>query len=235
MIDTLRNLGKIMALASSMEKFFFVHIPKNAGTSFKTLLRGDNAPLKNFITYISHSAPSEYFTQAKKRIIVLRDPGERFCSAFYSRLSYSRACLEWAKENKINSPEEYIRYLIVTKQRWNPIMSHGADHQSVADILIAPTVWVFQPQSLWFRSPNTILLHKDLNVEWKFFCDATGVPFIDLPRINISQNSLNSHNSALGSESMSFLRHIYSGDYALWDVLGSMRVNDRTQMKQGKE
>ena len=213
-----------------MSEFSFIHIPKNAGTSFKLLIEND-ARLKDFVSYVAHNSPAECFEKSRKRLIVFRDPAKRFCSAFYYRLSLLPTCREWAKEEGINSPEKYIEYLIKTMQRWNPIMSLRADQQSVAGHPIAPTVWVFQPQSLWFRSPHSILLQENLNREWEYFCRETGVPFVELPRENARKNSLDADDHPiLGNESMSFLRHIYSGDYALWDLLKNMPTKNRIKM-----
>ena len=207
----------------------FLHIPKNAGTSFKSLLKEDPR-LRDYLQYVGHHAPRECFDEGVKRVIILREPEDRFCSAFYYRLSLSPACREWAKEEGIDSPDKYIEYLMKTMQRWNPIMSIRADRQSVAGHPIEPVVWVFQPQSLWFRSPHSVLLQDDLNSEWKYFCKETGVPFVALPRENTSANSLGDCRSVLGRKTRSFLRHIYSGDYALWDMLKNTSLENRIGM-----
>ena len=220
-----------MKVLNNMRKFKFIHIPKNAGTSFKSLIN-HNLQLRDFIEYVGHDAPLECFEKNQKTMIVFRDPVERFCSAFHYRLSLLPKCQQWANEKGINSPEKYVQYLKQTMELRNPIKSLRSDQQTVAGHPVAPTVWVFQPQSLWFRSPKCVLLQNNLEAEWKYFCQEARVPFYDLPKKNISQNSLDASGLSLGAESMSFLRHLYSGDYALWELLKNTPLESRIEMNQ---
>ena len=212
-----------------MQRYRFIHIPKNAGTSFKYLIN-EHLQLKNFIEYVGHSAPLKSFDRDRKTVIVFRDPVERFCSAFFYRVNLLPACQAWAKEKRIDCPEKYIRYLKTANQQRNPIKSLRSDRQSVAGHPVAPTVWVFQQQSLWFRSPTCVLLQDNLEVEWKYFCQEARIPFFDLPKKNIRQNTLDASSFSLGAESMSFLRHLYSGDYALWELLKNTTLESRIEM-----
>ena len=42
--------------------------------------------------------------------------------------------------------------------------------------------------------------------------------------------SLDAAGSSLSAESMSFMRHLYSGDYALWELLKYTLLDSRIEM-----
>ncbi|HJN32573.1 MAG TPA: hypothetical protein QF700_00450 [Prochlorococcus sp.] len=168
-------------------------------------------------------------TYQKKGLLVLRDPIDRFCSAFYFRINRLATCSAWIKEEnkEVSTPDGYIKYLRRTKSRWNSIMSMRSYSKSVAGHPIEPVVWVFQPQSLWFRTPDTVFLQDNLDDEWYAFCNYANIPFVELSRSNARVNSGQNNSALISEEAESYLRHIYSGDLALWETWKSRKVGER--------
>jgi hypothetical protein len=214
----------------NQSKYTFIHIPKNAGTSFREAINSSKSLLGHYIEHVSHHAAADCFSRGKGSFLVLREPIGRFCSAFYYRIRLLPACEEWAKEENINSPAEYIEYLIRTGCRWNPVMSLRSDLQSVAGIPVSPVVWVFQPQSLWFRRPNAILLQSTLDQDWRTFCELKLIPHVFLPVLNQRVSSTGSATS-LSGDHIAFLRHLYSGDFALWEIWSSTEASERMDLR----
>jgi len=216
----------------NVAKHFFIHIPKNAGSSVRKLLESNSSTLGRQLTYVGHESPLEYFSNDSKNTITLREPVDRFVSGFFFRLHLYKTCREWAKEENITTPDQFIGYLRRTQCRWNPILSMRGDCQSVAGFPITTSVWVFQPQSLWFRRPNSILIQGKLDTEWRDFCEYHNLHYIKLPVFNKSFNSKEALAS-ISIENKLFLRHLYSGDFALWETWGSAQINQRLGIKWG--
>lgn len=216
----------------NVAKHFFIHIPKNAGSSVRKLIEANSSTLGRQLTYVGHEAPLECFAKDSKNTIILREPVDRFISGFFFRLHLKKTCRQWARDENITTPDQYIAYLRRTKCRWNPILSMGGDSQSVAGFPITPAVWVFQPQSLWFRHPNSILIQDNLNIEWRTFCEYYRINYFKLPVFNKSANSKEA-GASISIENKLFLRHLYSGDFALWETWGSTPINQRLGIRLG--
>ena len=189
-----------------------------------------NDKLHNYIDYVGHSAPLEYL-QATNNFIILREPLTRFCSAFYYRINLLEECKVWANLNSIKSPSQFIKFLSNknNKGKNNPIFSLRSEKQFIAGNPIYPICWVFQPQSAWIKNPNSILLQKNLDFEWNYFCRVKKIPFVSLPNSNPSNNSDNALKS-LTQADISYLKTTYSDDFAIWEKFSNKQISERIDL-----
>jgi len=208
----------------------FIHIPKNAGSSFKKLLLNSDSSLSGFVDYVGHSAPTSVYAEGKKSFLVLRNPVERFCSAFFFRNRHFEVCRRWSQENGLQTPGSYLNYLQNTQVRPNPVMSQGSERQTIVGLRAWPRVFVFQPQSLWFRSPHSVFLQNNLQEDWSYFCSLMKIPKIDLPTENKGHYDSAKWASSLSVLQVRFLRSIYPGDFALWETWSSFDVKKRVNL-----
>lgn len=195
-------------------KYGFVHIPKNAGTSLVRAIRDGALP----IHISSHDYP---LRQAEEEIVVLRDPAERFVSAFYYSKTY------WA--NPVNAHFDNADALAVAaadagqplhgmawhelgNSRHDYLLRNGAatEPQSVGG---APTrlTWVYEPQSTWLSGqPRHHLRHRCVAVDFPALLTKLGMePVGDLPRLNASRNP----GESLSPAARNFLESLYADDY----------------------
>ena len=215
---------------SQGKKFAFIHIPKNAGSSFKKLLLDGESPLSGLVDYVGHSAPAAVYSGDRKTFLVIRNPIERFCSAFFFRNKHFEVCRRWSKENGLETPGSYLDYLQNVQRKPNPVMSSGAEKQTIVGLRAWPRVFVFQPQSLWFRSPHSVFLQNNLRADWEFFCSAMGLPQVDLPTENKGDFDSVRWALSLNDLQVGFLRSLYPGDFALWETWSRLDVEMRVDL-----
>ena len=209
------------------EKLIFIHIPKNAGSSMRRIIKDK---LHNHINYVGHSAPLKYL-QETNNFIILRDPISRFCSAFYYRINLLEECEMWANLNGIQSPSQFIQFLSNknNKGKNNPIFSLRSEKQSIAGNSIYPICWVFQPQSAWIKNPNSILLQKNLDFEWNYFCKVKNIPYVSLPNSNQSKNSDDALKSLTYAD-ISYLKRRYVDDFTIWEKFSNKHIAERIDL-----
>ena len=208
----------------------FIHIPKNAGSSFKKLLLNGDCPLSGFVDYVGHSAPVNVYGGGKKTFLVLRNPVERFCSAFFFRNKHFEVCRRWSQENGLQTPGSFLNYLQKTQARPNPVISYGSECQTIAGLRAWPRVFVFQPQSLWFRSPHAVFLQNSLREDWRYFCSVMNLPRLDLPLENKGDYDSAKWALSLSFLQVQFLRNMYPGDFALWETWSSFDIEKRVNL-----
>ena len=208
------------------EKLIFIHIPKNAGSSMRSIIKDK---LHNHINYVGHRAPLKKL-QETNNFIILRDPITRFCSAFYFRITLEE-CEAWANLNGIQSPSQFIQFLSNknNKGKNNPIFSIFSEKQSIAGQPIYPICWVFQPQSAWIKNPNSILLQKNLDFEWNYFCKVKKIPFFSLPNSNQSKNSDDASKN-LTQADISYLKRKYADDFTIYEKFSNKQISERINL-----
>lgn len=194
-------------------KYGFVHIPKNAGTSLIRAIHDHALP----IHVSSHDYPSR---QAEEEIVVLRDPVERFVSAFHYGQCY------WA--NPVNARFDSADALAVAAAdpdhplhafAWHEFGNTAQDFalrggarepQAVGGV---PTrlCWVYEPQSTWLSgAPRHHLRSRCLDADFHALLARLELrPVGDLPRLNASRNP----GESLSATARNFLESLYADDY----------------------
>jgi hypothetical protein len=78
-------LGSVAARARGRRTAHFLHIGKNAGTAIKRALREGPEPARYRVALHTHGVRMRDLPRGDKFFFVVRDPVDRFVSAFYSR------------------------------------------------------------------------------------------------------------------------------------------------------
>lgn len=215
--NNLKILSKIVYILSKkksefnhIDKLLFIHIPKCAGLSIKR---------SNNIKY-GHITMSHYLCIFKKEVIsytILRDPIDRFCSAFY-----------YLKE-KLNSdfytPVGFDKKIILDSVDVNDFINNIKNKN-----LTIKYIFLFDhflPQYFWIYSNNKIKvkyivnfskleqgindLNEILNSNIKINC-----------KVNVSTNHKNNKN--LNKDSLYFLKKYYNQDFLLYKKISKFSV-----------
>lgn len=184
-----------------MGEYGFVHIPKNAGQSFEKILKDISE-----IDYFFHSTPQEKMANHKK-IYILREPIDRFTSAFFYLKFYKRNL-----DNKIfDTPEQLLTALKNLDKRALEFMKVH-DHFHTVNGEKIPTDWVFHKQSAWIHDPWKVILYDKLKDGWKEVCDTIGIN-VEIPHINKSRKS----EFEYSKDSLDLLKVIYREDFELYE------------------
>lgn len=181
-----------------MKTHAFIHIPKNAGTSIREALHDHP-----YIQYYGHDVRRADVAHLKK-IYVIREPGDRFASAFFYLRNHGRS----QAENKVfANPNELLEALVELDPRALRMMRLSDEIHTIDDVPIF-TDWVFAPQHRWVWEPHYLMDFDWLHLEfrkWSHGCK--------LPRLNCSQHEPFDYSL----DSMKFLKLLYKQDYKLYD------------------
>jgi hypothetical protein len=207
-------MGQI--LSDDNPEYAFVHIPKNAGMSMMNAVK--NCPK---IKYFGHAVRFDILENYKE-IIILRDPIERFTSAFFYLNQY--------KVNKerqwFSNPDELISSILKLDIRGMEYLKiHNGFHTVNGQQI--PTDWVYHKQIAWVNNPYIILIYELLDDEIDKLNQEIGTN-IKLPYINKSPNKKNFEYS---KESLEFLNLVYYDDIKLYQSVLNIRNNGITERK----
>jgi hypothetical protein len=182
-------------------EYAFIHIPKNGGMSIRNAII-DTTKIK----YCGHGVVFRNI-QHLKQIIVLREPIDRFTSAFFYLKQY--------KKNKsrdlFKSPEDLIQGIIdFDINAFNFMKIHDGYHH-VNGIKIN-TDWVFHKQVGWIDNPYKILLYEHLEEDFSNLCGEIGCE-ISLPHVNRSSKI----DFDYSPQSLDFLNIVYKEDVDIYN------------------
>jgi hypothetical protein len=206
------------------EKGAFIHIPKNAGLSIKSML----GQLGGRVSYHSHYVNVKKLEPNVPQIVVLRDPAERFCSA-----------IQYAFD--LWSDEPHVRNLIgLSITEYNEIISafahpehehHSAicaeirNIQGMHNIGGRPLVYryTYTPQEKWIYRPRYVVFFENLSEELGMVWETFGGTQMNEAMENVSQRK----PAELTSENIAFLRDFYKEDYVLIEKYRQLPVEVR--------
>ena len=183
----------------------FIHIPKNAGTSIEKFIKKNK---KLNIIYHGHDAK---ISSLENQMIILRNPFERFCSAF-----------QYTLEKYHNSPrtQKMIAANIVTpndfvdawSNRNHPhhklVLEELKNGSHYVDGIWLPYKWTYSPQIHWINEEKAKYIINYENVE-DYFLDKFR------KKLPLYNSSMSHKNWKLSEKSKKFLRTIYKADFCI--------------------
>jgi hypothetical protein len=186
-----------------MVEYSFIHIPKNAGMSFQKALAG-----KPNIIYRGHGVQF-WWLDKTKNIYVVRNPVDRFTSAFFYLKRYEKNKMR----DHLNNPEQLIQSLLEFDARALSYMKIQ-DHYHSINGKPVHTDWVFAKQILWVYKPYKFLLFDDLEQEIEKLNEETGLN-IKIPKINASPRVPFEYSE----RSIEYLKCMYKEDFELYNAV----------------
>lgn len=181
-----------------MINYAFIHIPKNCGHSIKKMLETEK--ISN-IRYYGHSILFSRIPKEYKQILIIREPVDRFSSAFFYIKKYNM------KNSKFNDPSQLIDGIInsdIDAPRFLKPQKHK--HKVNGDCIA--TDWVFHQQTAWIDNPYKIIFHdkiqdgfKDLGFDFK------------IPHINKSKRIYFEYKK----RHIDFLKQMYKKDFKFYE------------------
>lgn len=187
----------------SNPEYAFIHIPKNAGMSFERALKDSDK-----IKYFGHSVLFKNIENTKN-IYVIRNPIERFTSAFY----YLKRYPKHPNSHLFQTPDQLVQALLNLELEdafkfMMPNKGHVINGKPIS------TDWVFAKQTAWLHKPFKYLVYEILEEELVKLNQELGTD-IKLPHINKSSKI----DFEYSKTSMDYLKVVYSEDIKLWDYL----------------
>ena len=183
-----------------MSEYAFIHIPKNAGQSIERALK----TVPN-IDFFGHGVSKHQIINHKK-IFVLREPVDRFTSAFFYLKRYGNN----PKNNFFKNPDELLQAMGESDLRADQFMKiHKNDHSVYGEMI--KTDWVFHPQSAWIFDPWRIMIFHRLKEELELLSGILGVD-IKIDHVNKSPRT----DFEYSESSMNMLKNIYEKDFELY-------------------
>jgi len=180
-----------------MNTHAFIHIPKCAGFSVKRCIQDNNLPIRIF----DHGVIFSNIPPRLKQIIVIRDPIDRFTSAFY----YIKGA--YVKNTIFNNPNEFLDELKLSTEEAKRFIKPQPHYHYVNGLRI-DTDWVFHPQSAWIDKPDIVMLQENLQEDF----DKLGFN-VKLPRINVSPRS----DFRYSKENIDYLHNLYRQDFEFYN------------------
>ena len=182
----------------------FVHIPKNAGTAINLTLKTHWClPIK----IIHHPYPKMHSNE----IVVLRDPVDRFISAFY----YAKKNYKNQYNDQFNTPNQFAEALADIVHPKHDAAQFMIANTSNHTILGKQTqfTWTFMPQCAWVRHPKYVLRFSHLEQDFNRCLHDLG---IQTAYIYISKKNTTVHyDKYMSPTALRFVKQFYRRDYAL--------------------
>lgn len=187
----------------------FIHIPKNAGESIQKLINNTkDLP----INYIFHGYPRKMSNE----IVILREPIDRFISAFYYRKQkyYEKNKVDF---DKIKTPNDFAISLYTKNSNYKNALNiwkqqDGNHHKILGNEINCN--WVFAPQYLYFNNPKYVLRFENLDNEFKMCLKDIGYnKNLNIPKKNYT-NSIKK-DKYLSDIALKFIHEYYQEDFKL--------------------
>lgn len=216
--DKTNNMNK------ETKKYIFVHIPKNAGKSVAKLINSGKLP--NFV-FCGHNyeVPKKHRSPRNEEVVILRDPCDRFISAF----SYSKKYWHNDVNSQFSSASELAESAAdpacakhqlaliemgndeycIKKRDGKYIRSHTVQEKQTKN------TWIYEPQSTWCcNKPKHILRFEHLAEDFNKLMTKTGNKSCDYQMLG-HINSSPHYDSQLSEKAIEFVKNYYKSDYEM--------------------
>jgi len=212
-------------------KINFIHIPKNAGTSFRELCKS----YPNLFVYNYHNV-DVFDENIQNQLIILQNPVARFKSAV-------RFCFlpPWSKEPQIkylnsinlNTPEKWVNILKNSRHsQYKNIMKEILNRTDTNIHYIGDKKllykYTYTPQIYYVNKPKYVILMENLESEVALLIKKLGINY-NLKKINITLK--NADNDYLSEENIRWVENeFYKEDYDLYNGFKDMPVEVRLDL-----
>lgn len=207
----------------------FVHIPKNAGSSVKFLLKKHKS-LSSYLRYKSHSFDC-FNSILRNQVVVVRNPIDRFCSAFYYSLKKYPSAPQTRQllSNDIFHPNALVKALMDPSHKLHSIAVNYISNLGFHRIGFKRLVykWTYTPQSYWINQPRCVIIMNNFDLEFSELIYHLIGSSISLPHKNVSSRDISSHSSEFSHDSLSFLHSFYKTDFEMFEYYMSQDISDR--------
>lgn len=203
------------------DRFTFIHIPKNAGTSFRSMF--ESAPcytIEKFHPTLNHIEYDQLPTPWQDLMVaVVRNPWDRALS-FYKFIQKK----QFKRSRKSPGEQEYLKpYIDMINQGFENYVCNFYDKLIPTKSTNMSTT---KPLQDWaqhkFLAPdlkNTVVLRMEtLNDDWKKFCEHYNVPYQRLIRKNTSRkiSQRNQYRQEYTEQSKQVIEKIWHKDIELF-------------------
>jgi len=183
----------------------FIHIPKNAGMSFKKMILNDG-PLSKILKYHFHEV--DVYKIQGPQLLIFREPIDRFISAFFYNKAYPNTRVNISPH--IRTPNDLAEMLADGHDQIIEEKLHFVGDR------VRGIQYVFVPQYHWFNSPDTVLRYSKLEEDFNHFLKCIEHPPIELEHVNKSPKN---KNFEFSDKSMNFLHEYYKKDFEIYNTL----------------
>lgn len=230
------------------QKFNFIHNPKCAGRSIIQFINSDGNVIRKHINKIGHQYSD--FSEEKKsivpnKIVVIRNPIDRFCSAmrqlkkkkyldneFYDIAENADICRsEFFAQIIMGKPHEHRARTLSSPMFRNPERKQYAkmsdsDSLSVNHNLVS---WGLVPQSKFVDNPTAVILFENLEKEFNHLLSKANIDVKFDVKVNVSRkNLMGLSDNLLSEESIDFLENnFYNEDVEMYRHFSGLSIDER--------
>lgn len=186
----------------------FIHIEKNAGSSFHDMIK--DGILKGF-EYYPHSCNVEKL--GKNQMIILRDPFDRFASAFYFSWKYFDGKLQRTGSKNPNDLAEmlYNNDPIAMDSIRNKDLNIGTRASGID--------YIFAPQHYSICNPKYVLFYETLREDFYELLERIQHPRVELWHINKGRREKFEYSD----KSIKFIKDFYKHDFEAINYFRKLR------------
>lgn len=207
------------------DKFCFIHIPKNAGTSIRRALdfkafdaidkkhRIERDPaLANHFPYariekLIRETKSPVTLANLTSFMVVRNPWERMVSLYFHRMRKLHLSYEGKPRNTAEdiavAKRGFIPWLLTTPSRGDSVLTK-----------MAQAVWGKNEAGVFVV--DHVLRQETLDAEWPAFCRTVGLGFCDLPKVNTGGGESKSYRKHYNPEAARHVEAYFAEDIERW-------------------